>query len=81
MKLSNTATPKYYGRFREAVLRGDIPVCREIEMEMNRVDALIENPNIYYSGSAVEDQQRACQHEAGEEHIERPSRPGDCVPV
>lgn len=63
MKLSNTATPKYYGRFREAVLRGDIPVCREIEMEMNRVDALIENPNIYYSGSAVEGWIRYCEQE------------------
>ena len=63
MKLSNTATPKYYGRFREAVLRGDIPVCREIEMEMNRVDALIENPNVYYSGSAVEGWIRYCEQE------------------
>lgn len=63
MKLSNTATPKYYGRFREAVLRGDIPVCREIEMEMNRVDALIENPSIYYSGSAVEGWIRYCEQE------------------
>ena len=63
MKLSNTATPKYYGKFREAVLRGDIPVCREIEMEMNRVDALIENPNIYYSGSAVEGWIRYCEQE------------------
>lgn len=63
MKLSNTATPKYYGRFREAVLRGDIPVCREIEMEMNRVDALIENPNIYYSDSAVEGWIRYCEQE------------------
>ena len=63
MKLSNTATPKYYGRFREAVLRGDIPVCREIEMEMNRIDALIENPNIYYSDSAVEGWIRYCEQE------------------
>ena len=43
MALSNTATPKYYGKFRDAVLRGEIPVCEEIEMEMNRIDALIEN--------------------------------------
>lgn len=44
MALSNTATPIYYGRFREAVMRGEIPVCREISMEMNRIDDLIANP-------------------------------------
>jgi phage terminase large subunit-like protein len=54
MSLSNTAVPKYYGRFREAVLRGDIPVCHEIEMEMNRIDSLIANPGIYYDDTAVE---------------------------
>ena len=54
MALSNTATPKYYGRFREAVLRGEIPVCREISMEMNRIDDLIANPGIYYDDKAVE---------------------------
>lgn len=48
MALSNTATPKYYGRFREAVIRGEIPVCREVSMEMNRIDDLIANPGIYY---------------------------------
>ena len=48
MGLSNTATPIYYGQFREAVLRGDIPVCREISLEMNRIDSLVENPHIYY---------------------------------
>lgn len=52
--LSNTATPKYYGEFREAVIRGDIPVCKEIVMEMNRIDALIANPGIYYDEDAVE---------------------------
>ena len=52
--LSNTATPKYYGEFREAVIRGDIPVCKEIVMEMNRIDALIANPGIYYDENAVE---------------------------
>ena len=52
--LSNTATPKYYGRFREAVMRGEIPICREIEMEMNRIDALIANPGVYYDALAVE---------------------------
>lgn len=54
MTLSNTATPIYYGRFRDAVLRGEIPVNREIAMEMNRIDALIANPNIYYDDQAVE---------------------------
>lgn len=54
MALSNTATPKYYGAFRAAVLRGDIPVCREISMEMNRIDDLIANPNIYYDEDAME---------------------------
>ena len=48
MSMSNTATPKYYGMFRDAVLRGDIPVCREIELEMNRIDALIEDPDVWY---------------------------------
>lgn len=54
MALSNTAVPKYYGAFREAVLRGDIPVCRNIEMEMNRIDAMIEDPRYYYDEQAVE---------------------------
>ena len=54
MALSNTAVPKYYGRFREAVLRGEIPVCREISMEMNRIDALINDPIYYYDNLAVE---------------------------
>lgn len=53
MGLSNTATPKYYGQFRDAVLRGEIPVNREVGLEMNRIDALIENPNIYYDDEAV----------------------------
>jgi phage terminase large subunit-like protein len=61
--LSNTATPKYYGQFREAVLRGDIPVNREISQEMNRIDALIANPNIYYDESAVEGWIRYCEAE------------------
>ena len=54
MALSNTATPKYYGMFRDAVIRGEIPVCEEISMEMNRIDALIENPGIWYDDQAVE---------------------------
>lgn len=53
MPLSNTATPIYYGQFRDAVLRGDIPVCQTIEMEMNRIDALIRDPNIYYDDEAI----------------------------
>lgn len=63
MSLSNTATPRYYGAFREAVIRGEIPVCREISMEMNRIDALIENPNIYYDDEAVEGFVRFCESE------------------
>ena len=54
MSLSNTATPKYYGQFRDAVLHGEIPICKEIEMEMHRIDDLIANPGIYYDGSVVE---------------------------
>ena len=54
MALSNTATPIYYGAFRDAVIRGEIPVCREISMEMNRIDALIANPGVYYDDQAVE---------------------------
>lgn len=63
MALSNTAVPKYYGRFREAVIRGDIPVCKEISMEMNRIDSLIENPNYYYDDLAVEGWIRYCENE------------------
>ncbi len=54
MSLSNTATPKYYGEFREKVLRGEIPVCREISLEMNRIDDLIADPRYYYDDQAVE---------------------------
>ena len=61
--LSNTATPKYYGMFRDAVLRGEIPVCREISMEMNRIDALIENPRYYYDENAVEGFIEYCETE------------------
>lgn len=61
--LSNTATPKYYGHFREAVMRGEIPVCREIEMEMNRIDSLIANPGIYYDELAVEGYIKYCENE------------------
>ena len=54
MSLSNTATPRYYGQFREAVKRGEIPVCREISLEMNRIDGLIANPGVYYDPNPVE---------------------------
>lgn len=63
MSLSNTAVPRYYGEFREAVLRGDIPVCNEISMEMNRIDGLIENPSIYYDPEPTECFIRFCEHE------------------
>ena len=63
MSLSNTAVPIYYGRFRDAVLRGDIPVCNEISMEMNRIDALIDNPGIYYDDEAVEGFVKFCENE------------------
>lgn len=61
--LSNTAVPKYYGRFREAVLAGQIPVCREISMEMNRIDSMIANPGIYYDDQAVEGWIQYCESE------------------
>ena len=61
--LSNTAVPKYYGEFRNRVLAGEIPINKEIEMEMNRIDYLIENPNIYYDEDAVEGWVRFCEHE------------------
>ena len=54
MTLSNTATPKYYKEFRDSVLRGQIPVCKEVSMEMNRIDGLIRNPSIYYDDEAVD---------------------------
>jgi phage terminase large subunit-like protein len=63
MALSNTATPIYYGEFRDAVVRGDIPVNREIAMEMNRIDALIANPNVYYDDQAIEGFILYCENE------------------
>lgn len=63
MGLSNTAVPTYYGQFREAVIRGDIPVNREVAMEMNRIDALIANPNFFYDDQAVEGWIRYCEGE------------------
>lgn len=63
MTLSNTATPKYYGIFRDAVIRGEIPVCKEIAMEMNRIDELIANPNYYYDESAIDGFILYCENE------------------
>lgn len=63
MALSNTATPIYYGRFRDAVIRGEIPVCKEVSMEMNRIDDLIANPGIYYDDNAVEGWIAYCENE------------------
>lgn len=63
MALSNTATPKYYGMFRDAVVRGEIPVCEEISMEMNRIDALIANPGIWYDDQAIQGFVNFCENE------------------
>jgi phage terminase large subunit-like protein len=63
MGLSNTATPRYYGEFRDAVLRGEIPVNREISLEMNRIDALIRNPDMWYDIDAVEGFVLYCENE------------------
>lgn len=63
MALSNTAVPIYYGRFRDAVINGDIPVCKEISMEMNRIDQLIANPGVYYDDEAVEGFIKYCENE------------------
>ena len=61
--LSNTAVPKYYGRFRELVIKGEIPVCEQISMEMNRIDDLISNPGIYYDDDKVEGWIKFCENE------------------
>ena len=63
MGLSNTAVPYYYGQFRDAVIRGEIPVCKEISMEMNRIDAKIANPKYYYDPDPVEGWIRYCEDE------------------
>lgn len=63
MALSNTAVPKYYGMFREAVIAGEIPVCQEISMEMNRIDDLIDNPMYYYDEDAIEGWVKYCEAE------------------
>lgn len=63
MSLSNTATPFYYGQFRDAVIRGEIPVCKEISMEMNRIDRLVDDPGIYYDDKAVNGFIEYCENE------------------
>ena len=63
MALSNTATPKYYGMFRDAVIRGEIPVCETISMEMNRIDALIDNPRYWYDDQAIQGFIDYCENE------------------
>lgn len=63
MALSNTATPIYYGMFRDAVMRGEIPICKEVEMEMNRIDALIANPGIWYDDQAIQGFIDFCEEE------------------
>lgn len=63
MALSNTATPKYYGQFRDAVMRGEIPICKEISMEMNRIDDLIANPGIWYDDQAIQGFINYCENE------------------
>lgn len=63
MALSNTATPEYYGRFRESVMRGEIPICKEIALEMNRIDDLIANPGIYYDSEAINGFIKYCENE------------------
>lgn len=63
MALSNTAVPKYYGQFRDAVIRGEIPVCETISMEMNRIDALIENPGVWYDDQAIQGFINYCENE------------------
>ena len=63
MALSNTAVPKYYGRFRDAVMRGEIPICKEIEMEMIRIDDLIANPGVWYDEEAIDGFIEFCENE------------------
>ena len=63
MALSNTAVPKYYGKFRDAVMKGEIPICKEIEMEMHRIDDLIANPGIWYDDQAIQGFINYCENE------------------
>ena len=63
MSLSNTAVPRYYGEFRDAVIRGEIPICREIEMQMQRIDERIANPGIWYDDQAIDGFIKFCERE------------------
>ena len=63
MSLSNTAVPKYYGMFRDAVIRGEVPICKEISMEMNRIDDLIANPGVWYDDEAIDGFIAFCENE------------------
>ena len=63
MSLSNTATPIYYGQFRDKVLRGEIPICHEIAMEMRRIDELIDDPKYYYDDEAINGFIAYCENE------------------
>lgn len=63
MALSNTAVPVYYGQFREEVLAGRIPVCREIAMQMNRIDERVKDPRFYYDDSAIDGFVKFCEDE------------------
>ncbi len=63
MRLSNTAVPKYYGQFRDRVIRGEIPVNEMVSLEMNRIDQLIENPGVFYDEDAVEGWISFCENE------------------
>ena len=63
MALDNTATPYYYGIFRDAVIRGEIPVCAEVSMEMNRIDDLIADPRYYYDEDAINGFIKYCENE------------------
>ena len=77
MALSNTAVPIYYGRFRDEVLAGRIPVCRGVAMEMNRIDEMIANPNYYYDDGAIEGFVKFCENEllkAKQENLEAMKR-------
>jgi len=63
MALSNTAVPKYYGEFRDSVIRGEVPICKEIALEMNRIDDLIANPGVYYDDEAINGFISFCERE------------------
>ena len=81
MSLSNTATPIYYGQFRDAVVRGLVPVNREIAMEMNRIDSFIENPHYFYDDEAVEGWAQFCEEELTLTPVKVVAVPSPVTPV